>query len=156
MHPNRPPHLNQIWISRPVFFITTVVHNRQPILANPDFESILIDEWKRALDKHGWAVGEYVIMPNHLHFFAREANANSKEITAFLAHWKQWTAKRITSLQFNKSGQLWQAGFFDRLLRSESEWDEKRAYMQQNPVRAGLVANSGDWKFQGDLDMFRV
>jgi len=31
----------------------------------------LIDEWKRARERHRWAIGRYVIMPDHVHFFCR-------------------------------------------------------------------------------------
>lgn len=46
------------------------------------------------------------------------------------------------------------AGLFDRLLRSEQEWEEKRLYMLDNPVRAGLCQAVEEWKYKGDLDMF--
>jgi hypothetical protein len=30
---------------------------------------VLIGEWQCARDRHRWAIGRYVIMPNHVHFF---------------------------------------------------------------------------------------
>ena len=34
---------------------------------------ILIEEWRAAHERHGWAVGQYVIMPDHVHFFAGQS-----------------------------------------------------------------------------------
>ena len=46
---------------------------------------------------------------------------------------------------------LWQAGFFDHLLRSSESYAEKWEYVRQNPVRAGLVAHWDDWSYQGEI-----
>ena len=32
---------------------------------------ILIDEWRNAHERHGWAIGRYVIMPDRVHFFVQ-------------------------------------------------------------------------------------
>jgi hypothetical protein len=37
---------------------------------------ILVKEWQTARPRHGWVVGRYAIMPDHVHFFcAPESNA---------------------------------------------------------------------------------
>lgn len=43
----------------------------------------------------------------------------------------------------------WQKGFFDHVMRSADSYSEKWDYVCQNPVRAGLVSQVADWKFQG-------
>ena len=42
-----------------------------------------------------WAIGRYVVMPNHVHFFC-SAELGAKTLPVFLQAWKQWTSKRIT------------------------------------------------------------
>lgn len=46
----------------------------------------------------------------------------------------------------------WQAGSFDRLLRREESAYEKWLYLEQNPVRAGLVGRSEDWPYRIGFD----
>jgi hypothetical protein len=41
----------------------------------------------------------------------------------------------------------WQRDFFEHRLRSHQHVDAKRAYLRQNPVRAGLVAHPDDWPY---------
>ena len=67
---NHLRRLERIWIDFPIYFVTTCTHDRKPVLARYDAAEVLIDEWRAAHDRHGWAVGRYVVMPDHVHFFA--------------------------------------------------------------------------------------
>jgi hypothetical protein len=48
---------------------------------------------------------------------------------------------------------VWQPDYFDRFLRSGESYSEKWAYVQNNPVRAGLVAQADDWPFKGRIHL---
>ena len=63
--------LGRIWIDAPIYFVTTCTKNRRLLLGSDEVANILIDEWRTARDRHGWAVGRYVVMPDHVHFFCR-------------------------------------------------------------------------------------
>ena len=53
--------------------------------------------------------------------------------------WKRYTAKQ--------SGIIWQDGFFEHRLRSRQSADEKWHYIRLNPVRKGLIGESGKWPY---------
>ena len=40
---------------------------------------------------------------------------------------------------------VWEEESFDHVLRSDESWEEKREYIRQNPVRAGLVKRAEDY-----------
>jgi len=61
--------LERVWIDWPIYFVTTCAFKRRPILASNEVAEILADEWRDAHGRHGWAIGRYVIMPDHVHFF---------------------------------------------------------------------------------------
>jgi REP element-mobilizing transposase RayT len=159
-------HLALVWVKNPVFFLTTCTYQRQPILANAKVVSILIDEWTSALERHGWAIGRYVVLPDHVHFFCAPAPvggigdpAKGKDLSGFMQQWKQWTSKRIirecrsdgpSGLQ-RFEAPVWQAEFFDHLLRSQESYSQKWEYVRQNPVRVGLVKNPEAWLWQGEI-----
>lgn len=63
------PRLERVWVEPPVYFITTCVERRRKILAREAVVEILLNEWREGAEKHGWLVGRYVIMPDHVHFF---------------------------------------------------------------------------------------
>lgn len=150
--PQRAPHLqrlSKIWLKSPVYFITTSTHDRLRVLDRDTAHSIFRAEWLAAESRHGWQVGRYVIMPDHVHFFCC-ATATAKPLAEFLQRWKEWTAKALlTSLSLHPP--LWQHRFFDHLLRSDESYAEKWLYVRENPVRAALVARAEDWPYAGHI-----
>ena len=86
--------LERVWIDHPIYFITTCAFKRRPILALKEVATILVEEWRIAHDRHGWAIGRYVIMPEHVHFFC-SAELDAKTLPKFIQLWKQWTSTRM-------------------------------------------------------------
>jgi REP element-mobilizing transposase RayT len=142
--------LHRVWIDHPIYFVTTCTFRRREILPSPGVAAILIDEWRKARERHGWATGRYVIMPEHVHFFC-SAELDAKPLPKFMQLWKQWTSKRI-SRELKISGTIWQAEFFDHVLRSSESYSQKWDYVRENPVRAALVSNAGEWPWQGEIE----
>jgi REP element-mobilizing transposase RayT len=140
-----------IWEQQSVYFITTCIAARRPVLANDAAHKILLAEWKGLRERHGWAVGRYVVMPEHVHFFMMPLRDEAKPLSVVIGKWKEWTAKQVLKLN-EQAAPLWQPEFFDHLLRSRESRSEKWAYVRENPVRAGLVARAENWPFAGAVD----
>ncbi len=144
--------LDRVWIPDAVYFITACVHGRKRILDNPVAVEILHQEWASAADRHGWRIGRYVVMPDHVHFFcAEESGGSNRALSRFMNHWKEWTAKRIRQ-SVSSAIPFWQAGFFDHVLRHDESYAGKWSYVRENPVRAGLVSTWEQWPHQGFVD----
>src|SRR2546428_8164084 len=86
------------------------------------YRRLLVEEWRLAHERHGWAIGRYVIMPDHVHFFARP-ELDAKMLFEFFGAWKRWTSRRIGRLAGPRSATaattrtpLWQREFFDHVL----------------------------------------
>jgi len=148
--------LDRIWTHSPIYFVTTCTRRRRPLLARDDVAKVLIDEWRAAHDRHGWAIGRYVIMPDHVHFFCR-SELDAKPLSEFMAFWKSYTSRKIQALGSPRSTPaattLWQREFFDHVLRSTDSYSEKWNYIRDNPVRAGLVPNADEWNYSGEIEM---
>lgn len=141
--------LERVWIDWPIYFITTCIFGRRAILASHEVAVILVEEWRNAHSRHGWAIGRYVIMPDHVHFFCR-AELDAKALPTFMQKWKQWSSKRMAR-ELKITGGVWQEEFFDHVLRSSESYSQKWDYVKENPRRAGLVKNSEDRPFQGEI-----
>jgi REP element-mobilizing transposase RayT len=142
--------LETIWIEPPIYFVTTCARDRRPLFAQPETASILIDELRGARRRHGWRIGRFVVMPDHLHFFCTcDGSSNSVPLSRSIGSFKEWTAKRLMAI--GVEGPIWQKQFFDHLLRSPRSYDDKWTYVRENPVRAGLVAKAEDWPFAGEI-----
>jgi REP element-mobilizing transposase RayT len=147
--------LERIWVDAPIYFVTSCTRNRRKILARDNVAKVLIDEWRAAHDRHGWAIGRYVLMPNHVHFFCRP-ELDAKPLSEFVGNWKSYTSRRIRALGLPRSAPaattLWQREFFDHVLRSAESYGEKWNYVRDNPVRAGLVSIADEWKYAGEIE----
>ena len=83
----------------------------------------------------------WVIMPNHIHLLI-EPSAPIAEITSSI---KRFTAARANKLLKLTGTPFWRDEFFDRWMRTKTEADNTVEYIEQNPVRAGLVRTPEDW-----------
>jgi REP element-mobilizing transposase RayT len=86
-----------------------------------------------------------VLMPDHLHVVVAPEDRDAK-VGNFSGALKRWIREELGA------SWKWQPGCFDRLLRSDESLHEKWRYLQENPVRGGLVSNSGNWPYQIGLD----
>jgi REP element-mobilizing transposase RayT len=151
--------LDRLWLDSPIYFITMCTKNRRSVLARDEASEILISEWDAAHRRHGWAVGRYVIMPDHVHFFCRP-ELDARKLSEFIGAWKSWTSRRINALGGPRSATaatatataLWQREFFDHVLRSNESYSEKWNYVFNNPVRAELVSTAQEWKYAGEIE----
>ena len=140
--------LSAVWIKNPIYLVTVCAAERQKVFNRPPAAGILLSAWRAAPEVHGWLVGRYVVMPDHVHFFAMP-QADAKSLSEFMRDWKKWTARRMIELQM-ASAPVWQPEFFDHVLRSAKSYSEKWIYVRENPVRAGLVSIAEAWPFAGE------
>ena len=89
-------------------------------------------------------------MPDHVHFFAKPL-PDGKPLNGFIRDWKRWTAGQLLRVA-SHAAPIWQPEFFDHVLRSAKSYEEKWAYVRENPTRAGLVAKAGDWPHAGECE----
>jgi len=133
----------------PLVFFTVTIHERRHVLANPTAHRVLGDIWQQSASRNGWYVGDYLLMPDHVHFFARPA-ASAQPMKKWVGMWKSLSARTL-SREAGIACPLWQEDYFDRFLRSGESYGDKWTYVAQNPVRAGLVASADEWPFKGRI-----
>ena len=140
---DRPHRLDLIYIDQPLYFVTFATRDRTRIPSLDRACAALERHGDHAVAKFNVAVGRYVVMPDHVHLFVRG------DRTFKLSSWIGGL-KRGMSVALD-SPRLWQPGFFDHILRSHESYAEKWNYVRDNPVRAGLVEDSDDWPYQGEI-----
>ena len=145
--------LERIWASvrAPVFLITCCARGRSPLLADGGAANILVGGWRAAPELFGWCVGRYVVMPDHVHFFAAPCADEARTLSIFVGSWKSWTRREIRR-KVHASFE-WQREFFDHLLRSTESHAQKWEYLRMNPVRSGLAASADEWPYQGQVEL---
>ena len=72
---------------------------------------------------------DYIIMPNHVHMLIiPEINYSISEILHSI---KSFSAHQINKI-LNRKGKLWQKESFDRMIRSHSDFFDKKEYIKHN------------------------
>ncbi len=142
------PHLTP-FRRRPLVFFTACTAGRRPLLAFPGCHEILKTVWLRSAAANGWYVGRYVIMPDHVHFFAK-AGLGATTMALWMKAWKSVSSRQIAK-QLGINPPVWQAEYFDHFVRSVGSYEEKWNYVRMNPVRKGLSSRTEDWPHQGVL-----
>ena len=90
-----------------------------------------------------------VVMPDHVHPLLkalRDADGWPFPLLDILQCFKGATAHRINKL-LHTSGPVWEEESFDHVPRSDESLREKCEYIRQNPVVAGLVRRSEEYRW---------
>jgi putative transposase len=91
-----------------------------------------------------WQVFEFVVMPTHLHMFAEVGAAGLKTT---LEDFKRWTGHKAGKILGEDGERFWQREWFDHWSRSDEQDERIVRYIRNNPVKAGLVRECGDWPY---------
>ncbi len=135
----------------PLYFVTINTLHRKPLLARQDaFDAFTAYARKNA--PSGRATGRFVMMPDHIHLFVRIGR--DSRLSDFVRLLKQALTKTLRAA--GEEADVWQPGFFDRLLRCSESYSEKWRYVCENPVRAGLVVKSEEWPWQGEIERLEM
>ena len=78
----------------------------------------------------------FVVMPNHVHLLVTP-NVGG---TRWLGPLKGFIGRQANLALGNQGRPFWQDESYDRLVRSSTEFERVRRYIELNPVTAGLVA----------------
>jgi REP element-mobilizing transposase RayT len=99
-------------------------------------------------DGHRFELHALVVMPDHVHlvFTPRWDPCGTFSIPEIMQEIKSVSAHRINR-QTGHVGRVWQEESFDRALRREEALGAKIEYMIANPVRAGLVSTSAEYRW---------
>jgi len=89
-----------------------------------------------------YELSAYVVMANHVHMLVLPI----ADPTKLLRSLKSYTARQANKL-LGRSGPFWQRETYDHWLRKEGEYDRIKTYIENNPVKAGLVTKAADYRW---------
>ena len=93
-------------------------------------------------DGERYALGDFVIMPNHVHAIVTPKNGN--DLSDILHSWKSFTANQINKLSGN-TGAFWQKESYDHILRGPEQLEKIIAYIRSHSAYVlAQNLNTGD------------
>ena len=131
-------------------------------LKNPKVADLVADGLKHR-DGRDYKLKAFCIMANHVHVvFTPLLSTNSlKEVKgsnplrfesikptlgAIMQSLKGYTARKANRILL-RDGQFWESESYDHEVRNDEELARIIRYVLNNPVKAGLVKNWGEWKW---------
>ena len=101
-------------------------------------EAIRAGESRKFYELSAW-----VVMPNHVHLLILP-QVELPQIT----QWIRGRTAREANVLLGRVGQpFWQHESYDHWVSNEKELQRIAAYVEENPVSAGLAATPEDWPF---------
>jgi len=125
-------------------------------LRQPEIAQIVADALIHG-SLHQYELHAWVVMPNHVHILITP-NVPLAKITKSL---KGFTARKANLILKLSGKPFWQQEFYDHEVLNDIEFDKIVAYIENNPVRAGLSATpdafrwssgSGTWTSRAGLE----
>ncbi|HEY2255655.1 MAG TPA: transposase [Variovorax sp.] len=116
-------------------------NNRQAIFVDAADREMLLGLVAENAARFGIALHAYVLMDNHFHLLATPSTADG------LPQWMQAIGRRYVRYfndRHGRSGTLWEGRYKSTLIQSERYLLACMAYIDLNPVRAGMVAEARD------------
>jgi putative transposase len=124
------------------YCITTVTSCRHQIFNDFNNARILAGELRKLHETGTVFSYAWVVMPDHLHWiFQLEESGKLSEVVRLL---KGRSARKLNHLHREK-GTVWQAGFYEHVVRQSEDLRQMANYVLHNPIRAGLVEDLGKY-----------
>jgi REP element-mobilizing transposase RayT len=110
-------------------------------LAIPEIAALVVEAIRDGERRFGrYQLDSFVVMPNHVHLLLTPSVPSAK----WLPTLKGFTAHEANLILSRTGNPFWQSESYDHLVRPD-EYDRIRRYIENNPVKAGLVASPEDF-----------
>jgi putative transposase len=140
--PSRPSNPNDATGLSRTFFVTTRTAAGKSLFQTERMTDLFVDTLRSIMRSKKITIHEFVVMPNHVHILMTLPGDVSLEKAMQLI-------KGGFSFRANKElgfrGEVWQRGFSDVRIVENDSFEKHRAYIDDNPVKAGLASSPEEY-----------
>ena len=110
-------------------------------LKPPELAKLVVDCLETGVSLGHYELGAFVIMANHIHVLLLPQIPPSRLLQSI----KGSTACRANQMLGRTGQPFWQGESYDHWVREATEYGRIAAYIENNPVQAGLVRRAEDY-----------
>jgi len=129
-----------------VYHVTAQINRGEMAFSETAMRELFLAFVKRAKKKYSFAVYNFCVMGNHIHFEIQPDRGSS------LSKIMQWLLGNFAKA-WNKAhgvkGHLWGDRFWSKIIRTIRGLKRVFDYISRNPVEAGLVKRPEEWEYGG-------
>jgi len=142
--PARNSSPTEILSTSRTFFVTSKTMSGACLLQTERNAGLLIDVMRCYVAEQKFTIYDFVVMPNHVHLLMTVSGEMSieKAVGMIKGEFSYRLQKETGYL-----GGIWQRGFSEVRVDNRKSFLAHRDYIEQNPVKAGLVARVEDFPF---------
>jgi putative transposase len=128
------------------YHVTARINRKETLLEYRSVRELFLSMVVRAKKKYRFRIWNFCLMDNHIHFLIEPAKGES--LSAIM----RWILG-VFAMSYNKknglTGHVWGERFHSRILDGLRDFVLAFAYIDYNPVKAGLVAHPHEWRHGG-------
>jgi putative transposase len=143
-HPARNAAPANILNPSRIFFATTKTSMGKRALQSERNAGLLIDVLRSLVAERRFQLHDFVIMPDHVHLLIEVDGDMTIEKSMQLI--KGRFSHRL-SHEFSYKGDVWQRGFTEVQVLNKQNFEAHRAYIAENPIKAGLAESTEEYPF---------
>ena len=137
------PNYRRHYVPGMPVFVTFVTRNREPWLKQDGCTETLMDSMRRTRSIWSYQHIAFAILPDHVHWILRpDAPTELSSIVASVKRDMSWRMK-----DRGRTTPLWQARFWDHVIRDREDLARHMNYVHFNPVKHGIVSRAADYQF---------
>jgi putative transposase len=132
------------------FFVTAITDNRRRLFQNDANARLFIETLQHYRAEGFYRLYAFVVMPDHVHLLI-----TTDDLAGAMQRIKGGFSHRLGA-RIRSKFPVWQRGFADHLVLNREQFDSRREYIHQNPVRARLVERAEDYAHSSAARPVRV
>jgi REP element-mobilizing transposase RayT len=110
-------------------------------LGRQEFAQLVVRSLHKGVELAHYDLAAFVVMANHVHVLLLPKVSPSRLLQSL----KGFTAREANRMLGRTGEPFWQAESYDHWVRDEKEYSRIASYIENNPVKAGLVERAEDY-----------
>jgi len=131
-----------------IYHVVATANRGEIIFKNNAMKKLFLTFLIKAKNKFGFSVAQFCIMGNHVHLVI-QPNDKARYSLSKSMQWLLCNFSKAWNKAHKLKGHLWRARFFSRVIESDADLRNVLRYVNENPVKAGLVKRAEDWEYGG-------
>jgi len=120
---------------------------RQDAIAN-----LVVESLHRGAEHGDYELASFVVMANHVHVLLLPKVPPSRLLKSL----KGCTAREANRLLGRTGEPFWQRETYDHWVRDGREWERIKFYIENNPVKAGVVSRAEEYRWSSEWNQVRA
>jgi len=121
------------------YHLTTRTLDGVPAFASDAAKRKVVEALTFYRGRGDWRIHGFVVMSNHVHVVVSQVSRGLNDV---IRDFKKWVFRRLKD---PGADPLWERRFDDNAIQTRKEMEDVVVYVNNNPVRAGIVAHAEDY-----------